>query len=280
MKIRLSKDEFVPFAPDHGTVRVNHNSGDCSGESKSLKITRQDDGSITAKCFRCGITGWYSGSNRNFVPVVRRTKDDAAITGTTTGICLPADATSASTDFPVAVRGWLAKGGITPVIAEEHGILWSDDLEQLYIPVTQDTSIFGPVALGYVLRRFEPKRYLTLTLDKARFWGFLRWAGVPLKKEPLIIVEDMISGLRCKEISDTMVLCGTEFKAGAVSLIVHEGYKEAVVFLDADNPQVRMKARQLAKRLSWMNVRIIETGKDPKHYSKEQLENLIHGNVK
>lgn len=286
MKFKLSRDEFVPFAPERkGTVRRNHIAQSCSGESDSLRITRNEDGTISAKCFRCGATGFYS-PERSYRPAESRHPRDAiAIGGGGMGISLPQDSTSTFSEFPRQVRDWLVvRGGIRPDVSEAHGILWSDEAERLYIPVVQETSADGPIAVGYVVRRFQPKRYRTLTKDRERFWGLLRASerhsevGVsPAAQNLLIIVEDMISGLRCREISDTMVLCGTELKSDAFATILKEGYKEAVIFLDSDNPTVVKATRTIQRKLFWMKTRIIETGRDPKSYNREQLEELING---
>lgn len=152
--------------------------------------------------------------------------------------------------------------------------------EQLYIPVQQEIMALGPIAVGFVLRRFEPKRYLTLSKDKDRFWGLLRASERhPEREGTVVLVEDMLSGLRCRAISDTMILLGTALKASALTFLLKERYKRAVIFLDADNPQVQINARKIAKKLSWMKVVIVETGKDPKYYTKEQLEELIYENA-
>ena len=53
----LKKSEWEPYAPaEPGVVRVNHASTGCSGSSASMKVERHDDGSVSAKCYRCG--GW------------------------------------------------------------------------------------------------------------------------------------------------------------------------------------------------------------------------------
>lgn len=154
---------------------------------------------------------------------------------------------------------------------------WSEDRETLYIPVEQETSAFGPKLVGYVLRRFQPKSYLTLTNDRAGFWGLYRASERhPGGEGRVVLVEDVISALRSSEICDSLALCGTELRPGILSTLIHEGYKEAVVFLDGDNPTVKMKARKIAQRLSWMKVRVVETGRDPKLYSTDELRKLIH----
>lgn len=173
---------------------------------------------------------------------------------------------------------WLGKAGITLTQARDYGILWSDSRSTLYIPVKQEGfSVYGPIVTGYVLRAFDPKGYLTLSNDNDRFWGLLRASeGHPEMKGTLVLVEDVLSGLRVQEICDTLILCGTELRPTALSAVIKEGYRKAIIFLDGDNPTVKMKARKIQKRLSWLNPRIIETGLDPKLYPKSQLEKLIH----
>lgn len=135
--------------------------------------------------------------------------------------------------------------------------------------------------MGYVLRGFgEGGRYLTLTRDKDRFYGLLRAPEPhPKLQGVVVLVEDMLSGLRMREICDVLVLCGTELRPSALAALAKEGYQHAIVFLDADNPTVKMKARKIAQRLSWMKTSIIETGSDPKHYPKTTLEEMIHEQV-
>lgn len=93
--------------------------------------------------------------------------------------------------------------------------------------------------------------------------------------EVLTLTEDTISALRCSEICDTMSLLGVNIKPRMIEEIAKAGYKEVVIFLDGDNPRVRMAARKIAKRLPFLRTRIVETGSDPKHYSPEELECLI-----
>jgi hypothetical protein len=89
-------------------------------------------------------------------------------------------------------------------------------------------------------------------------------------------VEDILSCYRVHEAGfDAIALMGTEIKDGVVAAVQEGRYKEAVVFLDADNPTVRMKARRIAKRLAFTSTRVLETGKDPKRHTEEQLKCLL-----
>ena len=53
----LQYKEFVPFAPSHGFIRKDHGFG-CEGSSVAMKIWCNDDGTISAKCWRCGQKGY------------------------------------------------------------------------------------------------------------------------------------------------------------------------------------------------------------------------------
>ena len=61
----LLPDEYMDDAPtDVGTkVRINHDTPFCRGRSKSMVIELWKDGSIHAKCFRCGDYGRTGKAN-------------------------------------------------------------------------------------------------------------------------------------------------------------------------------------------------------------------------
>lgn len=114
------------------------------------------------------------------------------------------------------------------------------------------------------------RKYTMFADDWSNMFGhFVRGSKV------LTLTEDTISALRCSEICDTMSLLGVNIKPRMIEEIAKEGYTDVVIFLDGDNPRVRMAARKIAKRLPFLRTRIVETGNDPKHYSREELECLI-----
>lgn len=274
MSGRIGRTEFEALAPARpGSIRTNHRSIHCSGDSKSLKVTRKADGSVDAHCFRCGAKGWIPPAGYYRPLDKQEEQEDQEIDGYT----LPADARAR---FPSVALEWLGKAGILPDRAKQLGMLWSEEKQTLYIPVTQDTSAFGQKLTGFVLRGFQPKSYLTLTHASASFWGFVRGPSVdPDRHGTIVLVEDMLSGHRVAEVADCLVLCGTELKPQALAFLARERYNRAVVFLDGDNSIVKGKARKIARSLSWMQVGVVETGTDPKRYSKQEIDNLIFGNT-
>jgi hypothetical protein len=162
---------------------------------------------------------------------------------------------------------WLTTARISPVIADAAGFGWDEGTQELFIPIHRR----GELA-GWLARRFDEDRrkYDTLTEDRSNFYSH-HATGSKL----LVLTEDALSALRCSEICDSMGLLGVAIKPAVITAILRGGYDEVVVFLDGDNPQVRMAARAIAKRLPFLRTRIVETGCDPKDYSKGELECLI-----
>jgi len=252
-----------------------------------MLVERKDDGSISAHCFRCGSGGFCSPvpyfkesdsirGRFNLRPRtgLEQTTDEASgITGNTAiaGLWLPDDVHGEAASFPARVRDWLSKAGLTFEELDREQFLWSQKKETLYIPVRQMDEL-----VGYVRRSFQEgkDRYRTLKVNKDRWFGY--YADDP-PTEKIVIVEDTLSALRVRDVCDSLSLLGTNLLPGAQALILEKRYKEAVIFLDADNPTVRSEARHIGKKLPQLPVRFIETGSDPKYYSKSQLEELIYG---
>lgn len=125
-------------------------------------------------------------------------------------------------------------------------------------------------------RKWSPKTYNVMRLTEDPLWGLYRGPELPTYlgegKRPVAIVEDVLSAWRVSEVCDTIALCGTELHSPVITAIAQERYTDAVVWLDADNPVVRMKARKIANRLNGLvTTHMIETGKDPKHENAGQV---------
>lgn len=141
-------------------------------------------------------------------------------------------------------------------------------------------SAFGDVIPGYVRRKFNPKTYNVMRIEQEPLWGLYRgpevappWVG---NRKPVVIVEDVLSAWRVSEVVDSIALCGTELHSAVITALFNEGYTDAVVWLDADNPIVRAKARKIANRINglcWTHM--IETGSDPKNENAAQVEDRL-----
>lgn len=100
-------------------------------------------------------------------------------------------------------------------------------------------------------------------------------AATSSSKPTVVIVEDLISAIKCSQVVDSIAILGVHPSSYVVEKILKEGYKRAFVFLDGDNPVVRMKAREIGKRLPFVETVVIETGKDPKEHTVEELRELF-----
>lgn len=276
---RLPLNDWLPYAPEErGTVRVNHNSSDCSGGRDSMTITRYEDGRIFAYCFRCGGRGNHNPT-RHFKPGAALVGGYSA-SGTLAGgerSSPPRDSTGEWGRFPRHVKEWLLRGGVTSVISDTQGFLWSEEKERLWIPVRQySKTTTGNKLAGWIERGFSPKSYLTRTDDKANFYGYYV-SGSVINNSKVVLVEDVLSALKCSQVVDSIAITGVHPKESVIAAVLKNGYKQAYVFLDADNPTVRMKARQIPKRLPFVECKIVEAFKDPKSCSIEEIQAFIDG---
>jgi hypothetical protein len=141
--------------------------------------------------------------------------------------------------------------------------------DALYIPVLKMFNL-----VGWTRRTFSPKDYRPVPLVPME--SFFAHYGMP-ETGTVVLTEDTISAYRCfvESSHDSISLMGTEIRDTIVDTIMRHRYHTAIVFLDGDNPIVRMKARKIAKRLPFLSTRIIEDGRDPKRHSKEELTCLL-----
>lgn len=268
----LSRSEWEHLIPQRpGRVRVNHDSDECQGDSLSLMITLKDTGEADAHCFRCQARGWRAPEGF-FKKPEAASKTDLVEHG---AYDLPADVTSEWGKFPPKVLAWLWKAHLTEDSTAGRELLWSPAKDTLYLPMEQEgESAYGPKLAGYVLRRFEPKGYLTLTADKDAFWGAYRGPDEASKR--VVLVEDVLSAWRVAEFEHSVALAGVHVKAGVLAYLLRMGYTKGVVWLDYDNPQVKMRAQEAAKRLSWMQgVQVVALGDDPKNLSRDELRRVL-----
>lgn len=151
-------------------------------------------------------------------------------------------------------------------LCSKYGIVWSDRADALFLPVLRNGE-----GAGYAMRKLSPKTYRPLTSDFPRFFGWMRDGT-----SKVVLVEDILSCYRVHEAGfDSISLMGTEIKDSVIDAVREGKYGGAVIFLDADNPTVRMKARRIAKRLPFVHTRVLETGRDPKRHTEEELKCLL-----
>lgn len=268
----LDKDDYVPYAPEStGKVRINHNSYDCSGESNSLVIERNTDGTISAKCFRCGRYGRYSESfysnsaaKKEAVHAASRTRHSY--------VTLPSDGSTELSEWRDSrARIRILRYGLTAKEIKDNGIVYSDKLRGIVFPCSDSSGM-----VGYQVRTFDEElpKYYTKTIDPDRMVWYRRNTS---NSNACVLVEDVLSGIKTSRHLSTACLLGTELNAGTLARILEEGHREFIIYLDDDNPIVRAKQRVLKNKLElYGTVRIIHNrGVDPKELSNKELVEIL-----
>jgi hypothetical protein len=259
--MRLDDADWVRHASKSvGDVRINHNSVHCSGSSRSLVISRLPDGTLSAKCFRCGK--WGRKSPDNYVPptaVPKRTYKP---------IPFPPDCTTWDM-FPADVKLWLLSGGLSKPTVDKCGVVWSPSRNTLIVPVAHDGILVGAVHRGF----FGEQRYRLYTNDSDEC--FLMYSRKS-KRQVVVLCEDFVSCIRLTEVGYTgIALLGVSLRKGVRSMLSELDPEHVVVWLDNDNTNVKRAATSIAKELSSFNARVVRNHSDPKKYTNEELKRIV-----
>ena len=270
MRQRIKPSEFVPLLGAADKVRVNHDSEECSGGRDSMIVERKSDGTIVAYCFRCGGVG-VSRERGYYKPPARTATSShtPTVPSHMGGGCpsVPSD-TVQWPAFPSSARRWLIEAGLGQTDTDKLGIVWSDAWGGLVIPVLNNG-----VVRGNILRRFDPKLYRKYSADPRLCFGHYDASHMP----NVVLTEDYLSCYRVARCGyNSIALMGTEISTEIINAIHEQCYVVAAIFLDADNPTVRIKARKIAKSLPFLRTVMIETGDDPKHMSDKDLACLLN----
>lgn len=149
----------------------------------------------------------------------------------------------------------------------DHHAAWSEQQGALYVPVSNQREV-----VGYARRTFDPKSYRPVTEDISKFFAWVRKPSATC-----VLTEDVLSCYRIARATpfDSIALMGTELKDGVKLALAQSDYQNVIVFLDGDNPIVRMKARKIAKSLPFLRTTVVEDGRDPKRHTDEELCSIL-----
>ena len=266
----LKFSEFIDEAPESpGSVRINHDSDDCTGSSKSLKIERKEDGSIHAHCFRCG----RSGLHRNKYQRVAQARADTRYTPSsfqTHSTNFPRDGTGDTSSWPAYARNWIKQWGITNEEIRENLICYSPHYDRLCFRVE-----FKGSYAGYCSRAVNPtdNRPKWLRFTDGNPW--FKQHRDQDERSVLVLVEDIVSAIKVFRVADACALLTTSINTSTMSDIA--GYDRYVIWLDDDNRQVKMKQLQMHRRLSILGDVSVIHETDPKRCTDALIQERIYG---
>ncbi len=267
----LKHKEFLPFAPDSGSVRVNHDSPDCGGSSKSMNIEVKSDGHILAYCHRCSKSGSYNSPYFSGKKAEGGTRTDSKISATrglrTEGY---KRATCSMAEWTTEARGFVLKAGLSQLEVTANDIRYDKTIDGIYLSVLNDTG-----NCGYVLRRFscEGAKYLNDFVDCRPRCHASRPA---IDSDLVVITEDILSAIKVGRQFNAVSILGTNCDVLTLNWLIKK-YSKFVIWLDDDNQIVKRQQRVLKNTFSMLGESRIITGvgKDPKYLTDREIREII-----
>jgi len=265
----LAKEEYLPFAPDEYGKQIHINHLDCEAGTdtkKRLYIRRLDDGSVLAYCHHCCKSGRFSETTFRSLGSLKKTTGHSSSGGTT--IHLPLDNETNIGEWPSKARAWVYRYGITDEEIKQYGIGYSPRARRVILPAWEDGELLGYQARKIFQEDPLPK-YITYHNKKNYVWKDLTSTN-----NILVICEDVLSAIKLHRFYASMALLSTYLHKSNYHFVF--GYEKVLIYLDNNNPEVKLKALSLKKELEMYLplVKIISIERDPKELSNSELENI------
>ena len=262
----LRPNEYMNHAPAEAgvKVRMNHASPHCSGNSKSMVVERKNDGTVSAKCFRCGQWGsdskTYKPSMFSAPENKIRSKD------------MPSDLTYKWSEWSVKATTYINKFGFTETDTTDAGIGWSKSLKRLVIPVKNRSTSFA----GWIAKSWEDNpRYYTATHIPEMMYYQVDKGG-----ESVLIVEDTLSAIRGGQLRSSLQLSSFALLGTTMTNKMFRElsrYSVFYIWLDNDNSIVKQKQLELFNRLSLFGeVKMIKSDIEVKELDIKQIEHILY----
>lgn len=223
-------------------------------------LARYADGG--AYCFRCGYYETATG-----------TKSATELIGGSVGnkpqprpTCyLPADIT---TELPEKARNYLEKYSLTPLDISKNMLLWSEERHRIIFPYFVKGELVAWQGRD-INAKGAGKWY-----SRGNLTDLIYILGNPYQ-QTVILVEDIISAIRCGSVHTTaaLPLFGSIIKTKLL-LQLNERFHRVLIWLDKDKEMYSRKMSKYAREFG-MDCRSIVTDLDPKEYSDSEILDII-----
>lgn len=239
------------------------------GTNTNAAIVSHSIKTFSIKCFACDFNE-YEFKGALTLHELKRMKglNDEAQRFRTREIELPTDYTN---KIPLAGRLWLYSCGITPSLWQDYRIGWSERLERVVLPVYDNAGKLIWFQLRAVHKEQRPK-YLQPSADRT---SVLFITGEENKGNGIaIVVEDYASAVRVADSGFTAIsLLGTKFTTEHLAKISE--FDNFIIWLDSDRAGLK-GSLGLRKAVSLIaQVTNLVTEKDPKKYSRQQIQEFV-----
>lgn len=256
--------DLAKALPAGRTERVRH-----CGTDNSMLVSHTETG-YSCHCFRCNEHGFESHGRRTIKDIMRH-KAELEVRNSSVPF-LPRDY---SLNIPMDAAVWFMQYGISPELAQQYKIGWSEYFNRIVIPVYEDWDHTGPSLSAVQMRAINPNdkpKYLNpggAAIRKALFWA-TTW-----DREVLVLTEDVLSAIKVGRKFDACSLLGTTMTdERAAKIAMH--YDTVVLWLDGDKAG-RAGVKDAAKQLAFQGVKCYKviSERDPKTYTQSEIEDHI-----
>ena len=246
-------DVMSTLQPGH-RIKVPHDG--CSS-SNSLVITHAENGFLLY-CHKCNDKAFFAHDDSPADHLRRkRLLAETQRLQTLKDYSLPADV---SRNIPAKGLAWLGKAGLTEQQIYQYQIGYSESLGRVILPVT-----FRNIYHGFIARATESwqkPKYLEMC-PAGVMWGSHSSSTV------CVVVEDILSGIRCAKYISSYALLGTSLGTANLNQLMR--YKRVLLWLDGDKAGFNGLLKNMSRLRLMTEVKIIRTDKDPKFYSNDEI---------
>lgn len=256
--------------PVGGRLRMPHH--DCS-IGDTLLVTKTKKG-VSAWCFLCHKEGMFVPADamslsEKLAEQANRTRVDKTLTEER---ALPLPKEENVCEWPTEARVWLYKAGISNDDIEEAGIYYHKPSGRVVVPI-RDRLVSDRVCYWQARGFGNGAKYLNPNAANRKEL-VASWPG----QSYVVLCEDYLSGFRIQDATGatTISLLGTVLSDPILARLIQYGLP-VKVWLDGDRAGVE-SARDISKRLTLYDVphKIVETKKDPKLYSKREIQEILN----
>lgn len=235
------------------------------GEGTTLLVESKDT-CWTAWCYRCNDDGWHPKPRPSMRERVARLKaTEAAEASIERTMYPPRPANFEPSTWPLEARVWLYKAGINNALIKELGIYHHSTTNRVVLPIIENDRLLYWQARGFDTSR--PK-YLNPSVPEKP--PFKRGDG-PV----LVLTEDILSAVKVSSVTEAWCLMGTSIPDKVLSAIIAK-CKPVYVWLDPDGAGIKGRRKFVPKlRTFGIDARSIQSEKDPKYYSQEEIANQL-----
>ncbi len=273
---RLLKRDYMPHAPSSpGTVRVNHE--DCPAGTdtrRRLYVTRKEDYNVIAYCHNCSLGGGSRGTHRyrtaGIPDALPKEPEKVDMSGE--------QFTDDPRKWPFAMEDWLRSMGMDLTYAKECGIVYDTIERRICIPKFDRE---GELVQYQSRRLFDDgtPKYLTYKEKDKFIHDPVRGRKYMPKNNTCIVVEDMISALRCAKLGYDAVPLFTSTMDERTRLTIANQYGTILVWLDNDNPTVRNHANHIGRALKMLDprtrVEVVHNIREPKLFKDNEIDDIV-----